>query len=154
MRHGIAEDGQPGGKDSARALTAEGRKRLRAVLRRAKEAGVAPGLILSSPYVRALQTAEIAAKELGYSAEILRTRVLEPASQPEAAWEEIRLYKDHDQILLTGHEPLFGRLAAYLLGAPALEFDFKKGAIVRIDIEHPGPRPRGVLKWMLAPKLA
>jgi len=44
-------------------------------------------------------------------------------------------------------------LAAYLLGAPSIYVDMKKGAIMRIDLESFGPQPRGILKWMLVPKL-
>jgi phosphohistidine phosphatase SixA len=58
LRHGIAENSTP---DSDRALTPEGREKLRRVLARARDADVAPSLILSSPYRRALETAEIAA---------------------------------------------------------------------------------------------
>jgi len=154
LRHGIAEDAPAGKRDADRALTVEGKKKLRGILKRAEEAGVAPGLILSSPYVRALQTAEMARAALSPQAMIARTQALTPEAQPEDAWEEIRLHSDQPQILCASHEPLCGRLAAHLLKCPALEIDFKKGAIVRIDVENSGPRPRGVLKWMLAPKLA
>ena len=80
LRHGIAEDGQAGQPDSERALTPDGRKKLRTVLRVAANAGVAPSLILTSPYKRALQTAQIAAEILDYKGELLRTKSLEPIS--------------------------------------------------------------------------
>jgi phosphohistidine phosphatase len=59
LRHGIAENTTP---DSERALTPEGREKLRRVLARARAADVALSLILSSPYRRAIETAEIAAE--------------------------------------------------------------------------------------------
>ena len=49
LRHAIAEDARPGMSDRERALTDEGRERLRRVLKRARAAGVVPSLILSSP---------------------------------------------------------------------------------------------------------
>ena len=64
LRHGIAEDAGPGQSDSERALTSEGKKKLRNVLRAAHEAGVTPALILTSPLKRAVQTAELAAEIL------------------------------------------------------------------------------------------
>ena len=64
LRHGIAENASPGQPDSERALTAEGREKLRRVLKRARSAEVNPGAILSSPYKRALETAEVAAEAL------------------------------------------------------------------------------------------
>ena len=71
QRHGVAEDIGPGGRDSERRLTAEGRKKLRQILGRALKAGAKPNLILTSPYKRALSTAEIAAKILSCPGEIL-----------------------------------------------------------------------------------
>jgi len=154
LRHGVAEDGQPGQPDSERALTPDGRKKLRNVLRTAATAGVAPSLILTSPYKRALQTAQLAAEILDYKGELLRTKALEPASSPKTVWDEIRVHKDEAQILLAGHEPLFSRLTAYLLGSPSLQVDFKKGAIACVEIERFGAEPHGVLRWMLTSKLS
>lgn len=153
LRHGIAEDLKAGGRDSDRKLTPEGKRKLRPVVRRAKEAGVHPGLILSSPYARAVETAEIAAAEFEYKGKILQTSTLVPEGHPADVWSEIRIHRDEPQLLLAGHEPLFSQLTSFLLGAPSLLVDFKKGALIRIDVEAFGHSPRGLLKWMLAPKL-
>jgi phosphohistidine phosphatase len=154
LRHGIAEDAQAGQPDSERALTSDGRKKLRAVLRVAANAGTAPSLILTSPYKRALQTAQLAAEILQYKGELLRTKALEPMSSPKTVWDELRVHKDEERILLAGHEPLFSRLTAYLLGSPNLQVDFKKGAIACIEMERFPAEPHGVLRWMLTSKLA
>ncbi|HZU28954.1 MAG TPA: histidine phosphatase family protein [Bryobacteraceae bacterium] len=153
LRHGIAEEPAPGQSDADRALTAEGRKKLRAVLESAADAGVCPALIITSPLRRAVQTAEIATETLEYKGDVLRSRVLRPEAEPAEAWEEIRLHRDVPSLLLAGHEPLFGSLFAFLLGDPSLQVDFKKGALARIDVGSFGARPRGVLKWMLTPRL-
>jgi phosphohistidine phosphatase len=154
LRHGIAEDAPPGQPDSERSLTSDGRKKLRSVLRAAASAGVAPSLILTSPYKRAVQTAQLAAEILDYKGELLRTKALEPNSAPKGVWDEIRVHKDEARILLAGHEPLFSRLTAYLLGSPNLQVDFKKGAIACIELDRFPAEPHGVLRWMLTPKLA
>ncbi len=153
LRHGIAEPPRPGLDDPERALLPEGKKRLRSVLRAAKAAGVQPSLIMTSPYRRAVETAEIAAKALGYTEEIVRTNTLQPGRTPEEVWEELQTTHSESGILLAGHEPLFGYLAAFLLGTPSLLVDVKKGSLIRIDVEQSGPRPRGVLRWYLTPKL-
>ena len=153
LRHGIAENGKPGGSDPDRALTAEGKKKLRETLRAVQRAGVAPELMLSSPYLRAMETAAIAMEVLGYKEALLQTDALIPSSDPKPVWEEIRVHKSVASLMLVGHEPLLSALAAYLLGAPSVYVDMKKGAMIRIDIESFGPQPRGVLKWMLVPKL-
>lgn len=154
LRHGIAEDPKPGAGDAGRALTAEGKKKLRETLRVARAAGMAPELILTSPLRRAVETAQVAVEELGQKQKPLETRALEPGSQPETAWSEVRDHRDASSILLVGHEPLFGYLAGYLLGANGLRVDVKKGSVIRIDVDNLGPVPRGELKWMLTPRLA
>jgi len=154
LRHGIAEEARPGAADPERALTSEGRDKLRRVLKRARVAGVAPSLILSSPYRRAVETAEAAVDVLGYAGKLVRTRALTPDASPFDAWEEIRARQDEAAILLASHEPLMSSMAAFLLGSPVLQLDMKKAALVRVDCDQFGAEPRGVLKWMLTPALA
>jgi phosphohistidine phosphatase len=154
LRHGIAEDVHAGQSDSERALTPEGKKKLRNVLRAAYAAGVVPTLILTSPYRRAIQTTEIAAEVLNYKGESLRTKTLEPGSHPRAVWDEIRAHKEEAEILLSGHEPLLSSLTSYLLGCPNLQIDFKKGALACLEIDRFTAEPHGALRWMLTPKLA
>ncbi len=155
LRHGIAESGKPGSADSARALVPEGKKKLKEVLSVAKSAGAKPTLVLSSPFRRATETADIAVSVLGLKSEdLVQTQSLLPTSHVNDAWEEIRTYKDEIALLLVGHEPLFSRLFAYLLGEPDLLVDFKKGALARIDLESFGAQPKGLLRWFIPPKLA
>jgi phosphohistidine phosphatase len=152
LRHGIAEEPTSGKPDADRALTDTGREKLRAVLQRAHAAGVKPSLILTSPYRRAAQTAHIAGQVLGCD-KIVENPVLVPDSAPKAVWEAICARRREPAILIAGHEPLLGMTVAFLLGTPALEIDFKKATLVRIDQESFGPSPHGLLKWMLTPRL-
>ena len=154
LRHGIAEDAHAGQLDSERALTREGREKLKRVLKRAREGGAAPTLILSSPYRRAIETAEIAAESLDYHSEIVRTQALIPNASPGDAWNEIRSHRGEDSVLLASHEPLMSALLAHLLNSPALRVDFKKGALARIEAESAGPVPNCALKWLLTAALA
>ena len=154
LRHGVAEEVRPGTSDADRALTPDGRKKLRHVLKAVAEARVKPSLLLSSHLKRAVQTAEIAAQVLGYEGELVKTKSLAPAAAAEQVWEEIRVHKNEPALMLVGHNPLFDYLAAFLLGAPALKVDFKKGAIMRIDLEAFGAQPRGILCWYLTAKLS
>src|SRR5689334_24542721 len=111
LRHGIAEDTSP---DQDRALTEEGEEKLRRVLKRS---GAEPSLILTSPFRRAVETAEIAADVLGYSAEIERAQALQPGGSPPEVWEEIRAHRQEKAILLASHEPLMSATVAYFLGS-------------------------------------
>lgn len=153
LRHGIADDPRPGLDDADRALTTAGKKRLREVLKMARHAKVAPDLIMTSPYRRAIETAEIAAEELSYKEALFKTKVLVPNAAPQEVWDEIRLHKDCASVLLAGHQPSMGRVMGHLLGAPDLLVDVKKAGMIRIDIEGFGAHPRGILKWMAIAKL-
>jgi phosphohistidine phosphatase len=154
LRHGIAEDAPPGMPDSDRALTAAGRQKLRRVLARARAAKVEPGVILSSPYRRALETAEVAVESLGYRGKVVQTASLTPDANPHDTWEEIRSRKSEASLLLASHEPLMSSLLAFLLSTPALNVDFKKAALARVDCDRFGPEPHGTLKWILTPAMA
>ncbi len=153
LRHGIAEDKRPSGSDAERELTAEGKEKLRRVLNRARGAGAAPSLILASPLVRAVQTAEIAGDALGYQGRIVRTEALLPEAPPQALWDEMRARRDEAAILAAGHEPHMSAAVAYFLGAPTLAVDMKKATLVRVDVDRFGAEPHAVLKWMLTPGL-
>ena len=122
------------------------------MLERAHSAGVRPSLILSSPYRRALETAEIAARELGYEGKLIRTPALIPDSSPQDVWEAVRDHRDESAVLLAGHEPLFSATVAYLLGSTREMVHFRKGALIRIDVQSFGAAPAGVLEWMLTSK--
>jgi phosphohistidine phosphatase len=154
FRHGIAENAAAGEPDSSRKLTDEGKEKTAAVARLARTAKVQPSAIISSPYVRAVETARIAAQELGFEGKLITAPELEPHGSPESVWKVISARREDDSILLAGHEPLLSRLAAYLLASPALRVEMKKSALVRIDVDSLRGAPQGVLRWMLIPKLA
>ncbi len=153
LRHGIAEEGRPGAPDAARALTEDGKRKLAAVLARARAAGAAPEIVVSSPLRRAIETARMAADALGYEGEILQTRALLPESSPEDVWEEIRRHRA-ERCLLAGHEPLLSRFLSWMLDSSHLSVEMKKGALARVDAEPTAARPRGVVRWLITPQLA
>ena len=154
LRHGIAEEGHGEMKDDDRALTGEGEKKLQAVLRRARAAEVKPSVIVTSPYRRARQTAEIAAEVLRVGGSLVESSKLTPECSPEGVWDEIRVHKGAEQLMIVGHEPLLSAVYAYLLGSPSIQIDVKKGSLGRIDVDRFSAQPRGVLRWLIYPKLA
>lgn len=152
LRHGIAEE-QASGGDAQRKLTDEGKSKLSEVLKRAAKSGVKPGLVLTSPYLRAAETAEIAAKILECPVAPAQTEALVPYGTPQGVWDEVRAHKEVEQLMLSGHEPLLSQSVSFLLNSPALQVDMKKGAIISIEFQSFRVEPKGVLKWMLTPKL-
>ena len=153
LRHGIAEEAAPRGSDADRRLTENGRDKLEAVLKTARRAGVRPELILSSPLVRAVETAEMGRKILEVESPVHITPLLTPEGIPQNVWDEIRGFRKLDSVLLAGHEPLLSHLTAWLLGAPSLQIHMTKAALVAVDLDTFGNHARGVLKWMITPKI-
>ncbi len=153
LRHAIAEDAAPGQPDSERRLTDPGRAKLRKVLRRAREAGLAPDVVVSSPYVRARQTAEIAVDELQFASPISTSDNLTPHANLFELWNELRTLSAA-QVLIIGHNPLFGELVAWLIGAPGYGVEMKKAGLACLEVHGTGPQPRATLTWLLTPKSA
>lgn len=152
LRHGTSEPSNMGIPDSDRRLTRGGRRELKAVLKQTRKAGIVPELILTSPLTRALETAEIAESALGCD-QVTQTKALLPGVAPEQTWKEIRSHNGLQELMLVGHEPHLSQLAAFLLEAP-VALDLKKGSILRLAIQDENGPPKGVVKWMLTPKLA
>jgi len=153
LRHGVAEDRAPGKPDSSRKLTEEGREKLRRVLEVARNAGVQPGLVLTSPYVRAVETAELASLLLN-APKPRTTDALLPSSRPQAVWSELRLHADQECVLLAGHEPLISETVSFLLSCSRIVVDVKKGSLICIELNAKSAAPKGVLCWMLTANLA
>lgn len=147
LRHGKAEPRSPSVAEAARALTAKGRKDIRRIMEFARRAKIKPQVILTSPYTRARQTAEIAAKELG-GVEIRESRSLLPNAKPEALWKELAEWDDASRVLLTGHEPHLSNLLRFLLGGANVEI--KKGALLCVQVAN-AASPEGTLRCLIAP---
>lgn len=152
LRHAEAEPRAPGGAEGARQLTADGKRELRGVLRLARDAGAEPEVILASPWTRAQETAVAACDALG-SPKMIETKSLLPDVLASEIWGEIRSLRPLEELMVVGHEPHLSRFAAFLLEAP-VSIHIKKSAMIRIDVQDREGPPRGVLKWMLTPKLA
>jgi phosphohistidine phosphatase len=157
LRHGLAvEQTIPGFKlDSDRPLTPEGRKkisRLAAVLGRLE---ISFDLILTSPYLRAAQTAEIVAETLGVSQKLEMSKHLVPGSTAKPLFEELNRRRRHlNEVLLVGHEPDLSRLISILVtGKLGLPLELKKGGLCKLEAAALGYRRCATLQWLLAPKL-
>ncbi len=148
MRHGIAADA-PGQPDAERPLTEEGREKTRAVARALASLEVSPEHVLSSPLVRAVQTAEIVAKELGGRRRT--SAALTPGSPPERLLDEV-VRLEADSALCVGHAPLLDQILALALGVEHPVTELKKAAVACLDLES--STRRGLLLWLLPPGVA
>jgi len=155
VRHGIASDHIGGAvtRDSERPLTEEGIAEMKLVARALTKINKKPDLILSSPLVRARQTAEIIADAFGVT--VTLTDSLAPAGSAASIFKAINRHEGVNQAYLVGHEPDMGMLANKLLWAGLeCEMPFKKAAVMRIDVADMPPTSPGLLKWYMPPKLA
>ncbi len=157
VRHGIALDPADRGDlpDDDRPLTAKGRRRFRRTARAFARLGEPPEFIFTSPLIRAAQTAEILASALRQS-EISVLEELRPGGSIGKLLIEVgRRVKDEQSAALVGHDPQMSQLVAALADVPRADqgrIDFRKGAIVRIDVgELPSARPAQP-RWWMKPK--
>jgi phosphohistidine phosphatase len=168
LRHGIAEERGGAVPDAARALTVRGRERSRAVLDRLAERGLRAGRLLASPLRRARETAELAvaaglapalelAESLAPGGDALAALPLWLESVPAAAGRRPCL-------LLVGHEPDLGDLAARLIGAPPGSLELRKAGLAALRLPASGVPAaagdpaaglagRAVLRSLLTPRL-
>lgn len=150
LRHAAAEERAESGRDADRTLTEDGHKRAREVARGL--AALEPGieLVLTSPFARARQTAEPAARALKLGGRVRQTAALEPDRDPDEILEEVRSEKV-ESVLLVGHEPHMGALLGRLVfGRGGHAIPMKKAAVARVSWEGSGP---GSLRALLPPKV-
>jgi phosphohistidine phosphatase len=153
VRHAIAaERGPKWPDDTKRPLTHKGAARMRQVVRGLRALGVEVDLVLTSPLVRARQTADILVEGLGSAPTLEVTPALAPEESPSAVAAALGRHASASRIALVGHEPGLGLLAAWLIGARE-PFVFKKGGVCRIDVPTLPPGRNGALVWHAAPKM-
>jgi phosphohistidine phosphatase len=153
IRHGLAEErGNAWPDDGKRPLTEEGMTSMRKEARGLARLGVVLDVVLSSPLVRARQTAEIVAGGLEPRPPIVNVESLTPDGSYAAVVADLEKHARKRRIALVGHEPAIGELAARLIGSRH-SFEFKKGAVCRIDVEALPPSGPGNLRWLLPPKV-
>ncbi len=122
LRHGDAEDGA-GKPDAERELTKKGERQSREAGRAMKAIGVKLDVCLSSPKVRARQTAELACAELGASIEL-------DERLAGGDFDPLELAAGRGEVLLVGHEPDFSRAVAIVTGS---RVKLKKGGLAGVD---------------------
>jgi phosphohistidine phosphatase len=133
LRHGEAEDGE-GKPDEQRELTDRGRKQSELAGRALAKLGVKLDACLTSPKVRALDTARLACEPLG----------IEPETEPRLTagdFDPLELAAGRGEVMLVGHEPDFSRAVAAVTGS---RVKLKKGGIAAIDdhLLHALMRPK------------
>jgi phosphohistidine phosphatase len=144
IRHAEAGDDAP--RDESRALTVRGRADARRLGRALARRGVRFTLIVTSPLVRAVQTAEIVAAAVEYRGRMVATDLLEPEAAASEVVALLETVADEKSVALVAHEPILSAVAAALTHKaryPAL----RKAEALRIRVPDDGPGAAGSLRW-------
>jgi phosphohistidine phosphatase len=153
IRHGPAEPrGEAWPDDTKRPLTDRGTARVRQAARGLARLGVSFDVVLTSPLVRARQTADIVASAFDEKPHVSQIESLAPGAAPAALLADLGKHARRVRIALVGHEPGIGELAARLIGARH-PLTFKKGAVCRIDLDVLPPAGPGTLRWLATPRI-
>jgi len=156
MRHAITvPKGTIGfAQDAQRPLTQEGHIQARQVAKGLKYLKLDISCIASSPYVRAMQTAEDVAKVLGYSMPIKEMPSLRSEASPSETSLALKSFAEHNAVLFVGHEPhLTSWIEQLAASFGNLNCVLKKAGTACIEIEKTPPSAgSGVLRWLMSPK--
>jgi phosphohistidine phosphatase len=156
LRHGLASPRSSAGitDDAKRPLTPEGKKRMQEIARGLLRLGLELDWIISSPLVRAVETAGIVSDSLDSKTPLDITEALRPGGSAEALMAFLAQHPHRKRIMVVGHEPDLGELAARLVGAGRnANLSLKKGGCCRIDFDEFPPRSPGQLVWWLTPRV-
>jgi phosphohistidine phosphatase len=153
IRHGVAEErGDAWPDDAKRPLSEDGIERFQRSARGLARLDIWIDVVLTSPLVRARQTAEIVASAFDPRPSIITIESLAPGGSYASLVADLEKHGRKTRIALVGHEPGIGEMAARLIGSRH-SFEFKKGAVCRIDVDEIPPVGPGDLRWFLTPKV-
>jgi phosphohistidine phosphatase len=147
IRHG--EAGDDARRDEDRALTERGRADMRRVARALARRGTRFAAVVTSPFVRAVQTAEIVVAAVGYRGRVIVTRALEPEAAVDGVVALLKALDSEKSVALVAHEPILSRVAAALLGIARFP-SLRKSEALRIRLPD-GPAASGALRWRIDP---
>jgi len=149
LRHGQAEDSSPGG-DFMRRLVEKGHEQAGQAARVLGAANLLPDLVLTSPYLRARQTADAFTQVAGMPGAVIQ-QWLGCGMDPESALAELSAFNDFECVMIVGHEPDFSTLIRHCLGTSA-GVEVRKGSITCIELRPPSAR--ATLRFLLPFKLS
>jgi phosphohistidine phosphatase len=159
LRHGIASDPGEHGlpkdlPDAERPLSAKGKQKLWRSTKAMQKLDLKFDAVVSSPLLRARQTAQIVTEAFEIRRKLILTDDLAPAGDPKALLDQLnKLGPRAKNILLVGHEPYLSRLIGLLIaGNTTTSIDLKKGGLAKLEVEQLRFARCAELAWLLTPK--
>lgn len=156
FRHGPAGRRDPSSwpEDGKRPLTARGEERTRRAARGLARLEPRPSLILTSPLVRAHQTARLLREAFETNVPVEVSEALGPGASPRAALDLLRKHGTDETLVLVGHEPHLGLLAGFLaFEATGIALPLKKAGVLLLEFTGPIQPGTARLQWILTPRL-
>jgi len=156
MRHGLAvsQGSLRFSDDAQRPLVPEGKEKMREIGEGLNRLGFEVDWIVTSPLVRAVETAGIIAESLAASAPVEVCEAMRPGGSAEDVIAFLAKRPSRTRVLVVGHEPDLSELAARLIGAGShANLAFKKGGCCMITFNEFPPKSPGQLEWWLTPRL-
>lgn len=152
IRHAIAEDEDPAKNDSERELTEKGAKKMRQIAKGLKKLGVEFDVILSSPYLRTRQTAEILGEVFKIKKQVTFSENLLPSADPDLLITEINEKYSVDTLVLVSHEPFISALISLLTAkSTPVEITLKKGGVCRLTADDLRQARRASFELLITP---
>jgi len=150
VRHAAAIERTAEVPEEQRYLTPKGRDFMRTTARTMLKKGLEPGLILTSPLIRAVQSADILAETLSYNVPVVVTDQLSPGFDLGALQRLLAEFPQADQLVIVGHEPDLSTVVSALLALKG-GFDFKKGSAFKLILDAKFTKP-ATFKWLVVGK--
>ena len=147
IRHAEAIERTESIGDEGRYLTPEGRYQFRKTAKTMRNEGLDPNLILTSPYLRAVQTADILAEKISYVGSLMTVEELEPGFDLEMLKKLVTSYKSVKELVLVGHEPDLGIIISSLISLPE-GLTLQKGDALKLCVDPEDLGAAASFKWM------
>jgi phosphohistidine phosphatase len=156
LRHAIALTCSEAGvsQDAERPLSSEGKEKMKRIAAAMKTMGIEVDLVLSSPYVRARDTALMAHDGLGLKGCLEFSSALASGEDTKAVITELKeRFKKNERIMIVGHEPDLSTLIGRLTSLGRMRVEMKKAGLAKIEINETHPELKGTLEFLLTPKV-
>jgi phosphohistidine phosphatase len=154
LRHAIAAEPTPGQSDFDRPLTPEGKKKLQRITKACRNLDLSFDRVISSPYVRARETAEMVTAALAPRRKLELWDSLGAEGNPREFIVELRKLRPAPQsVLVVGHEPYLSSLIALLVcGSTHALITLKKAGLCKLATDSLQPARCARLEWLLTPR--
>jgi phosphohistidine phosphatase len=146
LRHGEASH------ELERPLSADGKLAVSRVAKYFNDENILLTKIITSPLLRAWQTAQIIGDSFKISESIQESEYLLPESNPSDIIRELKSFNEDEKVLLVSHQPFLGFLISHLICKEFAKIEVRKASLSCVEIEQPVSVGKGVLKFLINPE--